>query len=143
MHKIFKTQIVPYSQEKMYYLVNNIKDYPLFLNWCEKSKIIMQSDVQIIASLSINKSKFRQTFTTINNLEKYQKITMNLKDGPFKTLFGEWSFNKINDSKCKVSLKLTFSFNNKLMDFTIAPVFSQIANSQLDAFINRAKELYG
>ena len=39
----------------MYELVNNINDYPQFLNWCEGASILNQSDNQITASVQINK----------------------------------------------------------------------------------------
>jgi len=42
-----------------------------------------------------------------------------------------------------VILDLKFGFSSKIMELTIAPVFTVIANSQLDAFVKRASEVYG
>ena len=143
MHHISKSAIVPYSSEKIFNLVNNIADYPLFLNWCNASKIISQTDNEIIASVSVNQSVFKQSFTTINTLEKNKKIKMNLKEGPFKELSGTWIFTAFDENASKVELDLSFSFSNKLVDLTLAPIFSHIASSQLDAFVQRAKQVYG
>ena len=68
---------------------------------------------------------------------------MKLLDGPFKTLSGQWLFDALGDNAAKVSLELQFSFKSKLMDIALSPIFTQIANSQLDAFIARAKQVYG
>ncbi|CAC9445481.1 hypothetical protein [uncultured Gammaproteobacteria bacterium] len=143
MHQISKSAIVAYSCEQMYQLVNQINDYPQFLNWCSSTDILNQTEQEITASVSINKSAFRQTFTTLNTLTPNARIDMQLKDGPFKQLNGAWIFTPLNDNACKISLELEFSFASKLVDMAIAPIFTSISNTQLDAFVERAKQIYG
>jgi len=58
MHHISKSAIVPYSCEQMYQLVNQVNDYPEFLNWCSSASILNQTDGEITASVSIKKSAF-------------------------------------------------------------------------------------
>ena len=142
MHHISKSAIVPYSCEQMYQLVNQVDDYPKFLNWCSSACILNQTDGEITASVSIKKSAFNQTFTTINTLITNQRIDMQLKDGPFDHLSGAWIFTTLNDNACKVELELEFSFSSKIVDMAISPIFTSIANSQLEAFITRAKAVY-
>ncbi len=143
MHQIYKSAIVPYSCSQMYQLVNQINDYPEFLNWCSSASILNQTEREITASVSINKSAFNQTFTTINTLTSDARIDMQLKDGPFKQLQGAWIFTALSDSACKISLELEFSFASRLVDIAIAPIFTAISNAQLDAFVERAKNIYG
>ncbi|SMN16374.1 Putative oligoketide cyclase/dehydratase or lipid transport protein YfjG [uncultured Candidatus Thioglobus sp.] len=126
----------------MYQLVNQVDDYPKFLNWCSSTSILKQTTDQIIASVEINKAGLRQDFTTINTLIPNQRIDMTLKEGLFKQLHGSWVFSKLNDQACKVELNLSFSFSSKIIDMAISPIFTSIANSQLEAFVNRAKEVY-
>ncbi|SFV81757.1 Putative oligoketide cyclase/lipid transport protein, similarity with yeast ubiquinone-binding protein YOL008W [hydrothermal vent metagenome] len=143
MHHISKSAIVPYSCEQMYQLVNQVNDYPEFLNWCSSASILNQTDGEITASVSIKKSAFNQSFTTINTLTINQRIDMRLKDGPFNHLSGAWIFTTLSDRACKVELELEFNFSSKIVDVAIAPIFTSIANSQLDAFVTRAKQIYG
>lgn len=143
MHYISKSAIVTYSCEQMYQLVNNIDDYPKFLNWCSQAFILNQTDTQIIASINVNKSVFNQSFTTINTLTPNKRIDMQLKNGPFNHLSGSWKFTKLSANACKIELQLQFSFSAKLVDITISPIFTNIANTQLEAFISRAKQVYG
>jgi len=133
---------VPYSAEQMYQLVNQVDDYPKFLNWCSDASILKQTSDQIIASVEINKSGFNQSFTTINTLTPNQRIDMKLKEGMFKQLNGAWVFTKLNDQACKIELSLNFSFSSKILDLAISPIFTSIANSQLEAFVARAKVVY-
>ena len=127
----------------MYELVNNINDYPQFLNWCEDASILNQSDDQITASVQINKGGIKQTFSTVNTLKPFQLIEMQLLDGPFEKLSGEWRFEPLGENAAKVLLNLQFKFKSKLLDISLSPVFTKIANSQLDAFVARAKKIYG
>ncbi len=142
MYQLSKSAIVPYSAEQMYQLVNQVDDYPKFLNWCSSASILKQTATQITASVEINKAGLTQSFTTINTLTPNQRIDMTLKEGIFKQLNGAWIFTKLNDNACKVVLNLNFSFSSKIIDMAISPIFTKIANSQLDAFITRAKNIY-
>jgi ribosome-associated toxin RatA of RatAB toxin-antitoxin module len=142
MYQLSKSAIVPYSAEQMYQLVNQVDDYPKFLNWCSSASILKQTATQITASVEINKAGLTQSFTTINTLTPNQRIDMALKEGIFKQLNGAWIFTKLNDNACKVVLNLNFSFSSKIIDMAISPIFTKIANSQLDAFITRAKNIY-
>lgn len=142
MHHISKNAIVTYSCEQMYQLINQVNQYPQFLNWCSDASILKQSNDQIIASVKINKGVFNQTFTTINTLIPHKKIDMRLKEGPFKYLNGAWIFTKLSSNACKIELNLAFNFSSKLVDIAISPIFTSIANSQLDAFVTRAKQVY-
>ena len=127
----------------MFELVNNINDYSQFLNWCDSSSILNQSDNQITASVEINKGGIKQTFSTLNTLIPYQSIAMELVDGPFDELSGEWRFEPLGDNAAKIHLDLQFKFKSMLIDMALSPVFKNIANSQLDSFVERAKYIYG
>lgn len=67
---------------------------------------------------------------------------MQLKEGMFKQLKGAWVFNELNENACKIELTLAFSFSSRIVDLAISPIFTSIANSQLEAFVARAKEVY-
>jgi len=143
MHHISKSAIVPFSPQQMYELVNNINDYPQFLNWCEGASILNQSDDQITASVQINKGGLKQNFSTLNTLKPFRLIEMQLLEGPFEQLSGEWRFEPLGDNAAKVFLDLKFKFKSKLLDMSLSPIFTKIANSHLDAFVARAKKIYG
>ena len=127
----------------MFELVNNINDYSQFLNWCDSSSILNQSDDQITASVEISKGGIKQTFSTLNTLTPYQSIAMELVDGPFDELSGEWRFEPLGENAAKIHLDLQFKFKSMLIDMALSPVFKNIANSQLDSFVARAKYIYG
>jgi ribosome-associated toxin RatA of RatAB toxin-antitoxin module len=68
---------------------------------------------------------------------------MHLVDGPFRRLWGEWTFTQLRDDACKVHLNLHFQFASGLIGRAVAPVFEAIAGSLVDAFTRRAEAVYG
>jgi ribosome-associated toxin RatA of RatAB toxin-antitoxin module len=141
---IERNALVHYSPDEMFQLVNNVGDYSAFLPWCRSSKVISESEAEMEASVEIAKGVLNQTFTTHNSLTQGQRIDIALVDGPFKMLSGYWQFDALKtENACKVNLVLEFEFDNAMISITARPVFTQIANSLVEAFCKRAVEVYG
>lgn len=143
MPTISKTALVSYSPQQMYALVNDIESYASFLPWCRTSELLSQNEDEIRATIEIAHGSLRKSFTTCNRLQHNKMIEMRLEKGPFRHLEGFWRFDALGDEACKVSLDLDFEFSNKLIALAMGPLFSQIANSLVDAFSRRAVEVYG
>ncbi len=141
--KVERSALVMHSAERMFDLVNDVLSYPKFLPWCAGAEVHSSEQSQLIASLDIEKGAVRQRFTTRNHLSSPEQITIELVDGPFRLLKGGWTFSQLGDNASKVSLSLHFEFNGMLSKFALASVFSQAANSLVDAFCARANEVYG
>lgn len=142
MPTIKRNALVTYTPEQMFSLVDNIASYPDFLPWCRSSREHDRNDNEVRATIEIAKGHVNKSFTTHNRLQHYKTIEMRLIDGPFKQLHGFWRFDELNGSACKVSLDLDFEFSNKLVGLAIGPIFNQVANTLVDAFVQRAKVVY-
>jgi len=141
--QINKSALVPYSPEQMYALVDDITAYSEFLPWCRSAEEHHRTDGEVEASLEIAHSGFHKHFTTRNRLDPHRSIAMSLVKGPFKSLTGIWRFEALGDAGCKVSLDMEFEFSSKLLGMTFGPMFSKIAGTLMDSFIERAKVVYG
>ncbi len=133
---------MPYSANQMYQIVNAVDEYPDFLPWCASSKILNQSENSMEASVLMKKGKLNHSFSTHNTLTINEIIHMQLIDGPFKTLSGDWLFTQLSEQGSKIELRLNFEFSNRIIGLLIGPVFTQIADSLVDAFCQRAHQLY-
>lgn len=142
MKKVNRSALMPYSAQQMFNVVNGIEQYPEFLPWCASSQIIQQSENMMEASILMKKGKLNHSFTTRNTLVPDQKIQVDLVNGPFKYLSGHWTFTSISEQGSKIELNLEFEFSNSIIGFLIGPVFTQIANTLVDAFCQRAHQLY-
>ncbi|MCL4158080.1 UNVERIFIED_CONTAM: hypothetical protein GTU68_028183 [Idotea baltica] len=140
---ISRSALLPYSARQMYDVVADIRSYPGFLNWCHASEVISESDQEVLAKLMISYTKLNFEFTTQNLNTPYESIKLSLVDGPFTALSGQWSFVALSDEACKVSIDMSFDFERSLAKHMMAKVFSNIITTQLEAFQDRAKVIYG
>jgi ribosome-associated toxin RatA of RatAB toxin-antitoxin module len=140
---VSKSAQVPYAPNKMYALVVNVEEYPAFLPWCRGARIRVPGENAVEASLEIGRGPIHKTFTTRNVMTQDSRIDIELINGPFKHLQGCWQFDALDGDGCRVVLDLEFELSNAVLRRTLGPLFSEIANTMLDAFCRRAKELYG
>ncbi|WP_217437160.1 type II toxin-antitoxin system RatA family toxin [Serratia fonticola] len=142
MPQISRSALVPFSAEQMYQLVNDVHSYPDFLPGCTGSRVIAASPNEMTAAVEVAKAGISKTFTTRNTLLDNQSINMQLVDGPFRKLIGGWQFTALSPEACKVELHLDFEFTNKLIELAFGKVFKELAGSMVQAFTQRAKEVY-
>ncbi len=142
MAEIRRSAILPYPASYMYALVNDVESYPQFLPWCGDAKILAQQPDAMDASILIVRAGVNQWFTTRNRLTAGEAIEMELLDGPFERLQGHWRFESLADAGCKIEFVLRFEVKRGLASAIIAPAFKRIANTLVDSFCDRARELY-
>ncbi|MDX7989145.1 type II toxin-antitoxin system RatA family toxin [Xenorhabdus sp. 12] len=142
MPQISRSALVPYSVEQMYKLVNDVMSYPDFLPGCVGSRVISSSDNEMTASVEVSKAGISKTFVTRNTLFDNKRINMQLVDGPFRKLMGGWHFTPLSEDACKVELHLDFEFTNKLIELAFGKVFKELAGNMVQAFTQRAREVY-
>jgi ribosome-associated toxin RatA of RatAB toxin-antitoxin module len=138
-----KSALVMYSARQMFDLVNDVESYPEFLPWCNSTTLLSRTEDQVCAELEVVRIGVRQKFTTCNKMVLGEHMDIQLVEGPFKHLRGGWEFKALREDACKVELELDFDFSGKLINAAFGPVFNQIANTLVDAFCNRADEVYG
>ena len=143
MPSVNKSALVEYSAQDMFNIVDDVDKYAEFLPWCGSSTVLSRSMDEVKASVEISHSGIKKTFVTLNRLQAGKCIEMQLVEGPFRHLHGFWRFIPIGDKGCKVTLDLEYEFSSKLLGLAIGPVFSQIANTLVDAFCKRADAIYG
>ncbi len=142
MKHVERSALLPYSPQQMFDIVNDVGSYPAFLPWCDSSRVLEQSDHEMVAEISVAKAGIQQSFVTRNQLSAPDSIRMALEDGPFSSLEGSWTFEAMGDAGCKVQMSLTFDFNSKLMHKALGAVFESAVETMVDAFCSRADELY-
>lgn len=143
MHTLKRHAILPFSQRQLFELVNGIEDYPRFLPWCTKSRIISRTEQEVVAELEIAWKGIHKQFTTRNTLHPYARTEITLVNGPLHRLDGTWEFQALDEHACKILLDLQFEFTGRFVDRLFQPVFQFIANTLVDSFCKRAVEIYG
>lgn len=139
---ITQKSLVPYSCSQMFYLVSNYEAYPEFVPGCVASRTLVQGENQVIGELTISKVGISQKFATRNIMVPNRSIKMELVEGPFKFLHGEWVFDEIDQQCCQISFTLHFEFSNALISLAFGKIFTELTTRMVDAFKQRAKIIY-
>lgn len=137
MPQIDRHALVRHSVKRMYDLVNSVERYPDWFAWCTAAQIIEQSETLMIAKLELRVAGIRSSFTTRNTLSPTHKIQMQLEEGGFKYLRGDWTFHALSEDACKVSLSLDFE-TNSLLAPAFAMGFKGLADKMVDDFCRQA-----
>jgi ribosome-associated toxin RatA of RatAB toxin-antitoxin module len=142
MARVEKSVLVAHPPECMFELVDRVEDYPDFLPWCGGTELLLRDDQRTVATIHIAYLGIRQSFTTENLKTHPREMRIRLQDGPFAELEGDWSFFPLGDDACKIEFRLQYVFSSRVLETILAPVFSHITNTFVDAFVRRADEVH-
>lgn len=142
MARVEKSVLVAHPPERMFELVDRVEDYPAFLPWCGGTELKLRNDVTTVATIHIAYMGIRQSFTTENAKTFPSEMRIRLQHGPFSELEGDWLFSPLGEDACKIEFRLQYAFSSRVLETLLAPVFSHITNTFVDAFVRRADEVY-
>ena len=140
---IQRSALLPYNADEIYTLVNDINAYPLYMDGCVGAEVLAVNEREILARLDLAKAGVKQSFTTRNHLVPGRTIIMQLERGPFDEFHGEWTFDALGASACKVSLELRFAMSGRLTSGAARRLFQVVSANLVDALSKRAKQIYG
>lgn len=147
MPSIRKSALVPFSNERMYALVTDVAAYPQFLPWCSGARVVAMphagEHALVEAALQVDFYGLKLTFATRNLQRPPDRVDMAFASGPFRSLDGVWLFKSLAVDACKIEFSLDYVLNSGLVSGALAPVFGQIAETMVDAFVRRAEVMHG
>jgi len=143
MTRIHRFALVPHPAGRMFELVLDVVRYPEFLDWVERAELHEQDDFRQVASLDVRVAGIAQRFTTENRLDDGRSLVMELCDGPFSHLSGQWRFDALGEAGSRVSLELAFALSRPVLMLPFQFGFGRLADRMVDDFSRRAEQLYG
>ncbi len=143
MKKIARSAIVAHSAEQLYDLVQDIEAYPRFLPWCREARVLERGPAGTRASLTVGLRALRQSFTTHNVGQPGRAIDMRLVEGPFRSFAAAWRFSPLSPQACNIEFSLQYEFSSRALGRLLEPLFDNIADPMVDAFMRRADEVHG
>lgn len=142
MNSVTRSALVPFSAQQMFDLVEGVEQYPQFLPWCSGTAVSHRDPAVTQATIHINYRGIKQSFSTENHKQTPERMTLQLVEGPFRMLDGEWLFTALGAEACKVDFRLSYEFSSTLLEKLVGPVFGHIAGTMVDAFLKRADIVY-
>jgi ribosome-associated toxin RatA of RatAB toxin-antitoxin module len=146
MKSVRKSVLIWYSAQEMYDLVVDVERYPEFLPWCNHGKVIERTENGMTAEVGIAFKGVKQVFTTRNEHTPGRQERLHLVKGPFSKLEGVWTFTPVGgegERACRIEFELDYGFSSALLSTLVGPVFDKIADALVDAFVERAQQVYG
>lgn len=138
MPVILRSALVEHAASRMFALVNDVAAYPRRFDWCRQALLLEQTEGRLLARLDLGVGGFHTWFTTENLLSPPHHIDMALRDGPFRRLQGRWEFHALDESACKVSLRLDFEPQNRLLAPALQLGMQGLADRMVDDFVREA-----
>ena len=142
-----ENKIVRYSPAQLFALVADVAKYPSFLPWCVAARIRSHVGNDLVADLTIGFGPFRESFTSRVKLIPPDAtgacvIKVEYENGPFKYLHNRWTFTPHPDG-CVVDFFVDFEFRNFVLQKAIGAVFGEAVRVMVNAFLKRARTIYG
>lgn len=170
MIQIRRSAIVRHSPPQMFDLVNDVEAYPRRFAWCAGARVRAHDTQSLTARLDLRLGGLTQSFTTRNTLDPPRGILMQLVEGPFRTLHGEWTFMALgvkppssgpsdhllpqtgkgkferpsvaaSPTGCKIAFALDFDYSG-LMSPVLRTGFQKLADRMVDEFCREADRIY-
>jgi ribosome-associated toxin RatA of RatAB toxin-antitoxin module len=143
MAVVEKSVLIERTAAQMFELVDRVEDYPQFLPWCGGTELLERTEAKTAARLQISYHGLKAHFATENAKEAPHWMNIELREGPFKRMDGGWRFTPLGDTACKVEFRLHYEFSNSILEKVLGPVFHHIANTFVESFVKRARQIYG
>lgn len=138
-----RSVLVAHPAERMFDLIEAAEFYPAFLPWCASAVVLQRDDTVVVARLQVAYLGARFEFTTRNPKRRPEFMAIGLQEGPFRRFEGTWHLKPLSNWGCRIEFALSYDFANSVMGALASPVFHRIADTLVDAFIQRADSVYG
>ena len=139
--QLHRTVLVDQPATLLFDVIEAAEHYPRFLPWCAGAQIVARDDSLVSAVLQVRWHGVEFRVRTRNPKLRPTGMTILLEDGPFRHFHGEWRLTPLAADACKVEFLLDYAFANGVMTQLAGPVFSQVSNTLVDAFVQRAQAL--
>ena len=138
-----ETRRLPYSCEQMFDLVADVGRYGEFLPWVVATRVRSDSETEMVADMLVGFKAIREKFTSRVTKDRPNRIDVHYLDGPLRDLDNSWVFRPTEDGGCEIDFCVDFTFRNAVFEALAGQYFDRAFRKMVQAFEDRADELYG
>ena len=143
MKSSIREEIINHDAIKLFEIVLDIENYPVFIPWCSSMNINSRSKNEIFADMYV-KYKFIFTQKLSSHVifdTKELKIQTDYIEGPLKDLKTNWLFESIDKNKTKIKFIVDFEFKSFFHQKIAESLYPLIENKMIESFRSRADEV--
>ena len=134
---------LPYSQEQMFDLVADVGSYGEFLPWVVATRVRSDSETEMVADMLVGFKAIREKFTSRVVKQRPEHLEVFYVDGPLKDLDNNWTFTPTEDGGCEIDFCVAINLRNAVFEALAGQYFDRAFRKMVQAFEDRADELYG
>ena len=141
MARVERSLLLLVPASAAYQVVADVQAYGEFLPGCDSVEVLQERTLEygvseVTARVTASARGLRQEFVTVNRCQPFERIQVQLQEGPFDRLDGCWTFKPVGDEGCRVELELEFIAKGLLMK-TLSGVLGSVSDRMVDAFAER------
>ena len=141
MARVERSLLLLVPASAAYQVVADVQAYGEFLPGCDSVEVLQERTLEdgvseVTARVTASARGLRQEFVTVNRCQPFERIQVQLQEGPFDRLDGCWTFKPVGDEGCRVELELEFIAKGLLMK-TLSSVLGSVSDRMVDAFAER------
>ncbi|MEC7970036.1 MAG: type II toxin-antitoxin system RatA family toxin [Pseudomonadota bacterium] len=141
MARVERSLLLLVPASAAYQVVADVQAYGEFLPGCDSVEVLQERTLEdgvseVTARVTASARGLRQEFVTVNRCQPFERIHVELQEGPFDRLDGCWTFKPVGDEGCRVELELEFIAKGLLMK-TLSGVLGSVSDRMVDAFAER------
>lgn len=129
---------MPYSVGEIFDVVNDVDRYEKFLPGCQSSVVVNETPASYDAQLRVSAYGVQETILTRNTPVCCQSLKLELIEGPFAQLEGNWTFTDYGEGS-RVSLDLTCEFESRLLNLFSNTLLKRGIEKTVEAFVKEVR----
>ena len=134
-----RSALVARPASHLFDLIEAAEHYPAFLPWCADARIVSRDDEMVSADLRLRYGGVDFEVRTRNPKRRPEYMAIHLVHGPFRRFEGEWRLTPLSLDGCRVEFRLDYEFNSVMLTRVAGPMFRHIADTMVDAFVQRSE----
>ncbi len=138
-----ETRKLPFSPDQMFDLVSDVESYGEFVPGWHDATILEHDGDVVFVDQEVGMGRFHARFVTQAIFTRPEHIEISSSDGPFLYFAVRWTFERLDESGCLAHFYAGFELRSRFLERVAGPFFSDIMRRGVQAFEQRANELYG
>ena len=139
MRTIEQSAVINAPVQRVFDIVANVSEYPDFVKSCVKAKTTWEEQNQLRAELTLRQGVSDEDYNIHLQLERPESILMTFEVEPPMTLEAEWTFETLDDDRCRLGVKASYRAGSFAKELMVKPMLQRVCTQLSDAIACEAE----
>lgn len=141
MRTIQRSATVNAPAQRVFDIVANVSEYPDFVDNCVKAKTTAEQQDHLCAELTLRQGKVDEDYSIELQLERPSSILMTFDVEPPMALTAEWSFEALDDERCRLDVTASYRAGSFARELLVKPILQRVCTQLSEAVAREAERL--